>query len=763
MPRQHTNAEKIRALPWALGGDATNSVFVNLSFAGPVFLLFLDKMELDKTQIGLVLSIIPFCGLVAMFTAPAVAWVGYKRTYLTAMAARTVVWLLLLATPWVFSQWGRRAAFYYVVAAIFLFALCRSVGFSAFGPWVQEFVPNRVRGRFSAAQNVVFVVFSASTLAAAGGFLGVDPEPKRFTFLFMLAIGAGFLSAVLYGRVPGGASTRGDTRQRSDYATMGSALRDRQFRLFLLGSALATLGWAPLGMGAFLPLYLKDQIGLRPDQVLYFNAVLLGSGVVSCFVWGWAADRYGSKPALLLTLAILCLYPIGLWMLPANEPFSYSLALLVSVVVGLALPGWGIAYSRLLYVKLIPSDKRSGYSAVHWAWMGVVSGMAPLIAGRVLEATSNLQASWGFMRIDPYTPLMWSGMVFMGLSFLVLSRLTSDSGVPVSRFAGMFIQGNALAAMQALIAHRLGGVEEKRVTTIERLGQTRSPFGVDELIGGLSDPGFNVRFEAVVSIARTRPDARLTEALIKVLRGGEPDMCIAAAWALGRLGDRSAIEPLREALDSDYPLLRARAARALGTLSDHASAQTLLKRMTSEPDPGIKLAYASALGALRRTEALGPLLEILDTLREDMQRRELALAVASIAGRDDWFVKLARSAERDPGDTLAGVLLSMKRRLLRGVPTGDGLGETIDHCVSAFGDNDMAGGVKALRQIVQRIGADQFTPPAAAVLSHACARLEQDGAARMDYAMLCIHILHSGYGAAAAGAADGGSAVAGRS
>ena len=54
MPRPpQTNAEKIRALPWALGGNTANIIYANLASAGPVFLLFLNK-----TQIGLVLSMI---------------------------------------------------------------------------------------------------------------------------------------------------------------------------------------------------------------------------------------------------------------------------------------------------------------------------------------------------------------------------------------------------------------------------------------------------------------------------------------------------------------------------------------------------------------------------------------------------------------------------------------------------------------------------------------------------------------------------------
>lgn len=753
MEQNSTNTQKIRALPWALAGDGANIVFVNLTFAGPVFLLFLDSLNLDKPQIGVVLSIIPFCGLVSLFLMPLIAWVGYKRTYLIAWGMRKFVLALLIATPWVLRQWGPHAAFIFVAGVILAFSLCRSIGLTAFSPWVLEFVPNNVRGKFTALQNIVFVALGAATLAAAGPVLGDDPPLDRFTILFMVGIGFGLLSVMFYVPVPGGRSIRTDDQQGRGFRSMGKALCNRQFLLFLLVGALVTLAWAPLSMGGFLPLFLKEQVGFEPDEVLYFNAVHMGSGVVSCFVWGWAADRYGSKPVLYLTILVLWFYPMGLWTLPRQSGLSFYAALALAMTMGMAVPGWSIAYTRLLFVKLIPRDQRSGYSAVHLAWFGLISGLAPLIAGQVLQRTAALRGEVGFLVIDPYTPLIASALVLMGLAMFVLSRVTSDSNVPVARFAGMFIQGNALAAMQALIAYQLGGVEGKRVSTIERLGQAKSPLSVEELIEGLHDPGFNVRFEAIVSIARTRPDPRLTKALIDVLQAAEPDMRITAAWALGRVGDRRAVEPLREAINSDYPLLCARAARALGTLSDGASSPLLLERFNREPDTGLKLAYASALGALHEPQALVPLLDMLADLDDVDQRMELALAIASIAGQDNWFVLLARRVGKDAGDALGGVLLSMRRCLLRGVgEEGGGIAavrDLIDHSVLAFGDGDVTGGVEHLTAVIESVPRDRLAPVAQIVLRDAGQRTVRFGADRLEYPMLCLHALHTGFGASA--------------
>src|SRR5688572_3833603 len=101
-----SNAEKKRRLPWALAGDSANAVFANLSVFGPVFLLFLDRLGLDKKQIGTLLALFPFCGLIAPFVAGRIARFGLKRTFLLFFGVRKTIILLLLLAPAVAQQFG---------------------------------------------------------------------------------------------------------------------------------------------------------------------------------------------------------------------------------------------------------------------------------------------------------------------------------------------------------------------------------------------------------------------------------------------------------------------------------------------------------------------------------------------------------------------------------------------------------------------------------------------------------------------------------
>ncbi len=203
--QEPTTVDKLRGLPWSIAGDTANTIFAQWIFFGSVFILFLDKLGLNKTQIGSLLSFIPFAGLVALFIAPAAARFGTKRTFVTFFGIRKVITAGLLLTPWVTSVYGPTVAMIFVAVITAGFALTKAVADTAAYPWVQEYIPDSVRGKYYATSNLftTLAAFAAVTIA------GVVIERIAGLTGFMLLIGAGvlvgFFSVYAYSRVPGGA------------------------------------------------------------------------------------------------------------------------------------------------------------------------------------------------------------------------------------------------------------------------------------------------------------------------------------------------------------------------------------------------------------------------------------------------------------------------------------------------------------------------------------------------------------------------------
>jgi hypothetical protein len=205
-----TNAEKIKGLRWSIAENAANAVFVQLTFFGSVFILFLNDLELNKAQIGLILSSFPFFGLIALFIAPQVARFGYKRTFVTFWTIRKFITALLLLTPWVSSEFGTDATLIFVGVVVVGFGLCRAIAMVAYYPWNQEYVPSSMRGRYSAINNLFINISGIISIIVASIVIENVSGMSRFTLLFAIGIAFGLLGAWLMTYVPGGAPVKGE-------------------------------------------------------------------------------------------------------------------------------------------------------------------------------------------------------------------------------------------------------------------------------------------------------------------------------------------------------------------------------------------------------------------------------------------------------------------------------------------------------------------------------------------------------------------------
>ena len=99
MASEPTTIEKLRGIPWSIATFAANTFFVQFTFFGSVFPLFLAELGLSKGQMGFLFSLMPFLGLIAPFIGPWTARFGYKRTFLTFFGVRKIFTVMLLATP----------------------------------------------------------------------------------------------------------------------------------------------------------------------------------------------------------------------------------------------------------------------------------------------------------------------------------------------------------------------------------------------------------------------------------------------------------------------------------------------------------------------------------------------------------------------------------------------------------------------------------------------------------------------------------------
>jgi len=739
-----SEAEKIRGLRWRIAHGATNTVFCVLTVFGSLFPLFLDEMGLAKSQIGFVQSLIPFSGLLALVAAPWIARYGFKRTYLTFWTLRKLVIALLLPTPYLLRVWGPETTTMFVCLVVGGFAVCRALGEAAYYPWTQETVPNSMRGKVAALTNISGTVLACVTLPPAAYMVYRMEGLWRYVVIIAFGVAAGLLSCYFASLIPGGAP-QPYPQSRLFASKMRDTLRDRNFVRYLAGFGLVTIGSSVAF--SFLPLFMKEEVGLSRGVIIGIQVPGYLAILMSSYFWGWAADRYGSKPVMLTGLAFYSILPLAWWLAPRSNSWSVPAAAALIFLATALMYAWNTGSARQLFVSVVPERRKTEYLALYCGWVSLVSGCGPLLAGALLDVSRDLDLVLGYVRIGPYAPLLIGSVPLMLAGMLLLRRVRDEGDLSAVEFAGMFLKGNPLLAMESMVRYSFALDEPRRIRLTERLGHARSPLTVEELIEALSDPGFNVRFEAIISIARTRRDPRLTTALIEILHGDEPDLSVVAAWALARLGDRRAIPALRAGLDSGFPLLRARCARALATLNDTDSVPILLEHFRGCGDAGERLAYSAALGRLHCTDAIPDMLTLLKHLHTESARGEIALSLARCVDAEPEFIRLWRDVRAHGGAALSRAVLALEERLPAGLrfsmePTAP----VDDRNEPASGADETERSIANLLRILESGAVEHSPAPHAGILYECAQQMKAFGDSRPEYAFLAAAVLRSALG-----------------
>ncbi|MDO8873369.1 MAG: HEAT repeat domain-containing protein [Methanoregula sp.] len=203
--------------------------------------------------------------------------------------------------------------------------------------------------------------------------------------------------------------------------------------------------------------------------------------------------------------------------------------------------------------------------------------------------------------------------------------------------------------------------EEIREIAARRVGFSRDPTGVSVLINHLTEPNQNVRSEIIRALDRLGAPAEI--ALLSVLnKDPNPALYASAVEALRHFGTKVAIEALCNAVKSDDPRVRRAAIvslekigmvnqeienvlikclgdsesevvqtsiRAIGTLGCDRAVPCLLEFINNS-DEGVRYSSIFALGILRNTHAVIPLIKLMQSTDDYHFQIQIVNALAYI-------------------------------------------------------------------------------------------------------------------------------------
>jgi HEAT repeat protein/predicted MFS family arabinose efflux permease len=715
MHTELTMLDKYRALPLWISAAIFRSIYL-VTVTGTILILYLRQLGMDIGKIGTLLSIMPFLGVFALIIAPYVEQMGLKRTCVIFSSVRIFVTALLIGVPLCLGFGGEGFVFWVIAVIFVVFSLANYTFATADGPWSQQLIPSEVRGRIVALLFMSVGAATAATLALAGVCIKFFSDLHSFQLIIAAGVVFGLIGAVLTSRLPGGLPEKKQDHAKHHLRSMLAAVKDKEFNRVMM--ALTMIHLSATATMTFTPLYMKDIVGLSNSQVVvtaFCGSIVLIAGY---YFWGWAADRYGAKTIFLInTIAMLSFAPLWYVMkLPDTLEVRLSLAVFVAVYGAVFGSGWIIGFDKYLYNNVLPPSQKTSYISVVHAWSGLAAGAGPLLAGWFVASCEGLDRTVLGLRMDPYTPLFLVYLLILAAAIFFISRLKPDSDVSATQFAGMFLQPGPLSAMSTVLRYRFAKDESERVEKTRMMGVSSNPLNIEELIESLNDPSFNVRYEAVITIANRKPSPQLTGALIDILLDPDPELASSAAWALGRIGDTTAIPALRESLAIPYPLVQARAARSLGMLQDIESASMLMSWLQTDAEPPLKRACAASLGALQYLPALMSIVKLLTQTRRLSYRGELATAAARIIGSEQRYIKLLRDCKADLNTAAGSAMLDIKKALKKKYPTDSVLLETVETGARYFAKGDLKPAFVAMGQVIDSLQKEPFEPAIVEVL-----------------------------------------------
>ena len=402
---------KIKRLPWVVLSGGLSSIYSTFAL-GTVSILFYDAMGLSKSQIGLLNALIFLPGPLAIFVAPLAAKWGFKRTFMLFYSCRKILIILLAASPWILERYGLSGVAIYTTSLMSLYGVLRVTAETAIYPWQHEYVPPRVRGKFTAITNMVSTFVGIAAVSFASHYLKSGPtDLGSFQFLMITGAFFGLLSVFAKWPVPGGHPDPKPNPFNDYLVNLRRPLTDKQFCKFILGLSLvsvATHSWA-----TFIPLYMKEVVGLQAGQIVHLQIWNLLGTLLSSYLWGYFADKIDSRAVLLLGLTGMTGLPLFWFFLPKIPSYTIIIAGVTCAIWGITTIGFSIGQEKRLNVELVTPDQKTEYMTVFYTTSQVSAVISPLLAGWGLEWCQATNSKYWLLTWGTYTP-------FFFLSTLVL-------------------------------------------------------------------------------------------------------------------------------------------------------------------------------------------------------------------------------------------------------------------------------------------------------------------------------------------------------
>lgn len=387
-----------------------------------------EAIGLSESVYGVIASLPAWANVVQLFALPWLARrFSQKAICLVFSWVHLACWIVVATALPKIVEGGAWHSPWLVVGLLATGALAFALVSVSWTSWVQEWLPNRGRGKYLGRRNRLLQISTVAFLLGASAFLGYLGENVVFGFQAIIfgSVALRACSIVLQLRI---LPTKRIADERS------SRLFD-QFALILKNKPLvrfvvfgAVFGFCANVMGPFFPVFYYKALGMSVDEVAKLAMLATTTGALFMPLWGKICDKHGCKLGLLLSLAIW----MGVGYLHGfATPERIWVLFIVWGIGGVAGSGFLFASFNML-LKLIPPEAKTAAISFNMAASSLSTAIAPIFGGLLfswMEATlGDLVESLHRVSLAHHTAALLTGLLLFRIDEPKSTRLTQVIG-----------------------------------------------------------------------------------------------------------------------------------------------------------------------------------------------------------------------------------------------------------------------------------------------------------------------------------------------
>jgi MFS family permease len=486
----------------ALLYDSVCSQIMDTLTGGAFLVAFALLLGASNTVVGLLAAISPLTQLLQLPAIYLVDRMASRKTLVVFSSFFSrVFWFAVAVVPWLVADEQRLSVL--LVCLFFYFGLA-SISACGFNPWIRDFVPEKIMGRYFG--KCLAVATAAGVLIAVPAGMGIEIGKSYslgqfipYAVLFIVGGMFGLAGVYFLTRIPEPRITA--HKPQGVLETLAQPIRDLNFRRLLM--FFGTWFFAINLAGPFYAVYMIKQLELSMSLVVGLTALSQIMSVLSFRIWGRAADTFSNKSVLLLS-GHLYIISVLLWpFLALPQPYFLMIPLLaiIHVLIGISSAGLSLCTGNIA-LQAAPQGKATSFLALNTLVHGIAAATAPILGGIIADGLTGSQLS-----LAPYLSLAQSDF---------LSNLP-DFGRHGLHFIFFFAAILGLYAMRRLRVVN-DGREVKGQVVISYFA-TEARKGVERLSSTLRLTNPNSR--SPISRPRSNPGSRFLDRIGFLLFGNE--------------------------------------------------------------------------------------------------------------------------------------------------------------------------------------------------------------------------------------------------